>query len=153
MTAACCPCCWPGTQQNKQPKHTHTHTCVHPAVVFLEPHCCDIALVALVQEGLLWAVAVDIKQLDVAVACCCYQLLVTCDFQLVDLRKGFGCVWAHTQGQGGVSACAFAALFLRLLQSRCQPAELKRLVDYEAQPTGEHLVWEKRSLAVTSQLT
>jgi hypothetical protein len=38
-------------------------------------------------EGLLWAVAVDIKQLDVAVARCCYQLLVTRDFELVNLQR------------------------------------------------------------------
>jgi hypothetical protein len=43
-------------------------------------------LVTLVVECLLRAVAVDVKELYVAVACCCYKALVARYFQFVDLR-------------------------------------------------------------------
>jgi hypothetical protein len=42
---------------------------------------------SLIVEGLLWAVAVDVKQLDVAVACCCYQLLVAGNLKLIHLQN------------------------------------------------------------------
>ena len=62
--------------------------CVHPSVVLLEADSSYVTLVTFIVECLLWAVAVDVKQLDVAVACCCYKTLVACYFQFVDLQLG-----------------------------------------------------------------
>lgn len=60
----------------------------HPLAVLLEPHCSDVAIVAIIAIQRLGVIGVDIKHPDLGVSGSSYLCLVSRDFQLVDLRVG-----------------------------------------------------------------